>query len=171
MKVLFVIAQQEFRDEELKIPYNIMRDKGVECVVSSQERGQCKGKLGMIQEAEIGIKEVSVDEFDAVIFIGGAGAIAYRDDLEAKRIIQDTVSQDKILAAICIAPTVLAVHEVLEGKKATVWNKDGEQGKFIEAHGAVYTDCDVEVDGKIITANGPQSAEQFAQNILDQLFS
>ena len=166
MKAVFIIAKKEFRDEELFIPLKIMQDSGVEIKIASTSKGVCIGKFGGEIEAEISLNEVEVDEFDAIIFIGGAGAVAYQNNNDALNIAREAVRKGRILSAICIAPTILAVSGVIKGKKATVWNGDGKQGKFLEKNGAIFIDKDVVEDGQIITANGPQSAEQFGKTIL-----
>ena len=69
----------------------------------------------------------------------------------------------KPLGAICIAPTILAAAGVLEGIKATVWNRDNAESAFLELHGAIFTNESVTQDGLIITGNGPEAAEEFGK--------
>lgn len=54
----------------------------------------------------------------------------------------------------------------IDGKRATVFSS--ERAK-LEAEGAIYTGKNVEVDGKIITANGPNAAAEFAKAIVKAL--
>ena len=95
----------------------------------------------------------------------------YQHDVQAHLTAQEAVNRKKVLAAICIAPTILAKAGVLDGKRATVWNKEGNNSKILENHGAIFTDEMVIVDGKIITANGPDAAEGFAIKIVEMLKS
>jgi len=67
-----------------------------------------------------------------------------------------------VLAAICLAPAILAKAGILKGKKATVW--EGARNKVV-AGGAAYREGPVVIDGKIITANGPSAAAQFGKSI------
>ena len=69
---------------------------------------------------------------------------------------------EKVVAAICVAPVTLANAGVLKDKKATVWH--GEQGRLTGA-GCTYTASSVEIDGSLITANGPTSAGEFGEAI------
>ncbi|MFH1375224.1 MAG: DJ-1/PfpI family protein [Patescibacteria group bacterium] len=165
---LFVIAPADFRDEELFEPQKVLQDAGVEITIASREPGEVIGKLGGKAKAQIGINQVNAEDFDAVIFVGGPGAATYFADPAAHLLAQKAVKSGKILAAICIAPTVLANAGVLKGKKATVFpSPDGE--KALADGGASYTKANVEVDGKIITANGPEAATEFGEKILELL--
>lgn len=109
------------------------------------------------------MRDVDVSQYDRFAFIGGPGAGTLKDDAEAVTLARKINSSGKVFGAICIAPTILAAAGVLKGKKATVWNKDGEQGTFIESHGAQFVDEDVVIDGRLITANGPDAADQFGR--------
>ena len=48
-------------------------------------------------------------------------------------------------------------------------NEDGEQSTVLEENGATFVDEQVVVDGKIITANGPEAAEAFGKKIVELL--
>lgn len=168
-KALFIIAPEGYQDIEYNTPKQILEKGGVQVVTASRKAGVCKGKLGGTAQASLALAEVKAKDYETVVFIGGPGAVTYQQDVQAHRIAQEAVKENKILAAICIAPTILAYAGVLEGRKATVWNGDGEQGDILEEKGAVFTDEEVTVEGKLITANGPGAAEKFGQMILAKL--
>ena len=165
-KVLFIIAPDNFRDEEYLYPREILEEEGVNVSVASKSLDEAYGMLGARVEPDLLLSEVKVDEYDGIVFIGGIGAKLYWNDEQALRICREAVSEGKILAAICIAPVTLACAEVLEGMKATVW--PSEKDRLVE-RGAIYTGREVEVDGKIITANGPKAARDFVNKILEAL--
>lgn len=171
MRALFIIAQENFQDHEYGTPKKILEDAGVEVVTASKQIGPCKGSFGAAAEATISLADVDVSDYDAVVFVGGSGAIEYKHDVQAHLTAQEAVNRGKVLGAICIGPAILAYADVLEGKKATIWNEDGQQYKILEANGATFVDEKVVVDGKIITANGPPAAEEFGKKILELLKS
>lgn len=170
-KALFIVAQEGYQDHEYAAPKEILEKAGIEVIIASKKAGICKGRFGSVATAALSLAEVKVNSFDVIVFIGGPGAVKYQQDLEAHKIAQEAVRLGKILAAICIAPTILAYAGVLKGKKATVWNEDGQQGKVLEKNGAIFTNEKVTVDGKLITANGPAEAEEFGKRILKGLTS
>lgn len=169
MKVLLVIAQEGFQDHEYAVPKQIIEGAGFEVITASKTAGECRGKFGTSAEAAVSLSSAKAADYAAVIFIGGPGAVAYQRDQEAHLLAREAVKTGRILAAICIAPTILAYAGVLKGKQATVWNGDNQQDKVLKDNGAVYVDQQVVVDGQIITANGPPAAENFGKKIAELL--
>ncbi|MCK5475536.1 MAG: DJ-1/PfpI family protein [Candidatus Pacebacteria bacterium] len=167
-KILFIIASKNFRDEEYFIPYEILQNEGADITTASSIKGEIVGVEGGEARSKMTLKEVEVRKFDAVMFVGGSGAIEYFDDNEAHRIIQKTVNSRKVLAAICIAPIILARSGVLKGKKATVWSSLSDKvGKEeLEKAGCNISDQRVVTDERIITADGPSVASDFANAII-----
>ena len=166
-KALLIIAQQGFQDIELNGTRDGLLSAGFEVVLASTEAGECVGKLGGKETAALALTDVDVSDYDRIGFIGGPGASTLWQNKDAKRIAQDTMKAKKPLGAICIAPKILAAAEVLAGKKATVWNEDGDQAGFLALHDAQYTGEDVTIDGLIVTANGPGAAVEFGQRFAD----
>ena len=169
MKALMIIAQNGYQPNEYGIPKKILEDAGIEVITASKKVGTCKSMGEATTEATISIDDINVSDYDAIVFVGGSGAVQFHKDVEAHLTCQEAINRKKVLAAICIAPLTLAYADVLEGKKVTVWNEDNMQSVILERLGAIYTGKPVEVDGKIITANGPQAAEKFAKKILELL--
>ncbi|GAH93037.1 unnamed protein product, partial [marine sediment metagenome] len=145
-------------DEEYKEPRRILENAGFEITVASFGLDTCRGTLGSMVKPDILLNDVDAVNFDCVIFVGGAGSSEYFTNPRALSIAKQAAAPDKILAAICIAPVTLANAGVLRGKKVTAFPS---VQKDLEKQGAVYTGEEVEVDGNIITANGPQSAKEF----------
>jgi len=170
-KILIIVAFKDFRDEEYFIPRGIFDKAGASVKVASNELGTARGTEGGEVNVDIKTSAVNVSDFDAIVFIGGPGAPNNLDNQDSYKIAKDAVVQNKFLAAICISPAILAKAGVLNGKKATVWtsalNKDAQ--KVLEQNGAIYQKDSVIQDGKIITADGPEAAQDFALKVLDAL--
>ena len=166
-----LIAQQDFRDEEYFIPKSIFQQQGIEVSTVSTERGQAIGVFGGTTEVGFSFDEVKVSDFEGVVFVGGSGCMRDMDNKEVYRIAKEAVKQNKVLAAICISPAILANAGVLRGKKAVVWssNMDKTAVKILEAGGADYKTENIVVDNKIITASGAEYAERFAKTIIELL--
>ncbi len=166
-RVLFIVSFRDFRDEELEVPLAHLKKLGAEAYVASTQRGIAKGMLGMIVEVNLTLSEVDVGEFDAVVFIGGSGTPKYLwGNREAARIAREAYERGKVVAAICLAPGVLAEAGILEGKRATAY--PAARQMLIE-HGAEYVRAKVVVEGNVVTASGPEAAEEFAEAIADLL--
>lgn len=170
-KAALVIAFRDFRDEEYFIPKQILEGAGLEVKTVSTQTGLAIGSLGQKTQVDLILTDFNPVNFDAVIFVGGPGCLDNLDNENSYRVLNETVTQDKLLASICISPVILAKAGVLSGKKATVWSSalDKTSIKTLEENGAIYQDDQVVQDGKIITANGPSAAEEFGQMILETL--
>ena len=170
-KIALIIPLQNFQDEEYFIPLQNFKDAGFETVTASTSSGTALGACGGEASVDILIEDLNVKEFDAIVFVGGKGSVKYLDDPKFHNIAKSAVENDKILGAICFTPAILAKAGVLSGKKATVWssNMHRETIKILEESDAQYVDSDVVSDGNIVTANGPQAAQKFAEKIIDKL--
>jgi len=167
-KIAMIVAFRDFRDEEYFIPKEILENAGAEIKTVSTQTGQAVGADGGEVQIDFILENLKVSDFDAIVFIGGPGALKELDNEKSYDITQETVKANKVLAAICISPTILAKARVLEGKKATVWSSplDRSPVEILKENGAVYQEESVVSDGKIITANGPGAAKNFAEAII-----
>ena len=167
-KIAMIIAFQDFRDEEYFIPKSIFLAEGIEVKTFSNKKGEALGSYGGVINVDLTLDDLKISDFDVVIFVGGSGAAKYIEDDKCHQIAQETVSENKVLAAICIAPTILARSGVLKGKKTTVWSSklDKTTVKILKEEGADYQKTPVVQDGKIITASGPEAARKFGETIV-----
>ena len=170
-KVVMIVAFRNFRDEEYFIPKEILESAGAEVKTASNKKGTAIGADGGDVQVDFLVSEVNPAEFDAIVFIGGPGCLENLDNEDSYNLAQTTVSQNKVLASICISPAILAKAGVLKGKRATVWSSalDKSTIEILEENEAIYEDKSVVQDGKIITANGPGAAKKFGQKIVELL--
>lgn len=171
MKIATIIAFKNFKDEEYFIPRRIFDQAGAKVKVISNELGMAQGTDGGEEKTNIKLSDFNVSDFDAIVFVGGPGALECLDNHDSYRIAKEAIEQNKVLAAICISPTILAKAGVLREKKATVWtgSMNKEPQKTLEENGAIYQDAPVVQDNNIITANGPAAAEEFGKKIIETL--
>jgi protease I len=167
-KIAMIIASHNFRDEEYKMPKKIFEANGYHVTTASSKAGPSMGMLGDIATPDTLYTSIDPNDYDAVIFIGGGGAREYFNDKAAHDIARKTLAANKILAAICIAPSVLANAGLLQGKKATVFSSEEAN---LSNKGAILQNSDVVKDGNIITATGPHAAEEFGKVIVEALIS
>jgi len=165
-KVLMVIAHHDFRDEEYQRPRHIFEKVEMKVTVASSDTLPAKGMLGLEVKPDILLSQAKVEDYDCLVFVGGRGAQEYWDNPLAHKLLQEAVNQGKIIGAICIAPVTLARAGILKGKKATVWSSSSED---LKSGGAIYTGAQVEVDGKIVTGNGPDAAKPFGKAIVQMM--
>lgn len=165
-KAVFVIAQNNFRDEELLDPKAILDNNKVETKIASKTKTKAVGKLGTALEPDLAISEIETDNFEAIIFVGGSGAVQYFNDPDVLKLAKDFRDAGKVVAAICIAPSILANAGILISKTVTGFPSEEEN---LRNKGADYTGMQVEVDGNIITAKDPSAAREFGEKIVFSL--
>ncbi|MDA3856599.1 MAG: DJ-1/PfpI family protein [Candidatus Woesearchaeota archaeon] len=168
-KVLMIIAPSEFRDEEYLVPKEIFEVRDLEVITASKGVKLAKGKLGAEVKVDLDISEVKVTDYAAVVLIGGMGALIYENDEVISKILNEAKENYILIGAICIAPRILANNGLLEGFKATAWNGDSKQSKFLEEKGATFVDEAVVEDKSLITANGPEAAKEFGLKIANYI--
>jgi len=170
MKIAIIIAFKNFKDIEYFVVKGVFSGSGAEVLTISSQKGVAIGSDGGDVKVE-DVSKINIEDFDAIVFIGGEGMGKDLDNKQFQKIAQDSVEKDKILGALCISPALLAKAGVLKGKRATVWsaslNKEGIN--ILKNNEAIYEDKDVVVDGKIVTGNGPRVAAEFAKTILQLL--
>ena len=165
-RAVLIVPGADFRDEEFFETRRVLNEAGIATVVAGPGIGPLRGMSGGIVASELTIDKVSVEDFDAVVFVGGPGAGEYFTNQTAFDIAREAAAKRRVLAAISIAPTILANAGVLRNLRATGFIT---QRDAIQKGGAQYTGAPVERDGLIITASGPLAVIPFAQTIVGTL--
>jgi len=155
------VAQEGFRDEELFIPRSIFEERGYTVTVVSHNKGTAWSKFGKIIEV-LGIDDIKIEDYDAFLLVGGPGTFNLSEDKILHQYLKEAEKKLSLFGAICYAPNIMAKSGVIKGKKATVW---GGRDIFSQ-EGVIFEDKNVVKDGKIITANGPDAALQWAKEIV-----
>jgi protease I len=169
MKVLITVAPEKFRDEELAEPVAAFRKAGIGFDIASTRRGICTGMLGAKMTATLSFEEIDPKPYEGLVIIGGAGSqIHLWGDELLIELVKFFHQSGKIVAAICLAPAVLARAGILKGKKATYYESPASF-KEMKIGGAVITNAPVVKDGRIITANGPAASAAFGDAIVKAL--
>ena len=167
-RIAMIVAHNAFRDEEFQVPYQQFISKGANVTVASSKLGELTGMLGLKIKPDVLVSDLKPEKIDALVIVGGVGAREYWHDRRVHQLAREVLKLNKIVAAICISPVTLAYAGILKGKKATVWLS--ERNRII-AEGAIYTGRTVQVDGLIVTGNGPAAAAEFADAITRLLTS
>jgi protease I len=165
-KVLIVIPQSDFQDKEFTTVHDTLTTAGCQVVVATRDHAAAIGVSGTSVTPDALLGEVKVTDYKAVVFIGGPGAENLYNLESARNVAVEAVKENRVLGAICLAPVILARAGVLEGRRATVYYSASRE---LTKNGAEYTGAGVEVDGRIITGNGPEASSEFAQAVLSAL--
>jgi len=164
-KIAMVLASRDFRDEEYFETRAILEKKGCKITPFSDKKGIAIGRFGGEVKINKDLNELDSSVFDVLLFVGGGGAVKYLDNETSYNLINLFNQEKKVIAAICIAPVILAKAGVLKGVKATVWN-DKKAIQELENNGATFIDQKSVIHKNIVTANGPDAVSAFCKDIL-----
>ena len=165
-RVLFVIAPKNFRDEELLEPRKILEKNKAKTSIASSTLNDCIGMLGARITPNLSLDKVQVNDYDAVIFVGGNGSTIYHEDQLALNLAKEANIKGKLVGAICLGTGILAKANLLKGKKVTGFIDTKE---LVEKHGGTYTGNEVEVFERIITGEGPKASKRFGEEVVKAL--
>lgn len=160
-----IIAPRDFRDEEYFETRKVLEESGIEITVANSTGQPSKSMFGKIVNPDKNFYDVDSKDYDAIVFIGGQGTPVYFDNKQTQNLAKEFNSSGKIVAAICIAPVILARAGVLDGKKATVFPSGRNDVNAV----GTYTGNLVEKDSNIITGSGPEAAVEFGKRIAEAL--
>lgn len=177
-KKILVLTGYDFDwHETILIPENLkkwgadIKYAGCGNTLEGHYKNKINNKLDMSERRSINIdlqlQEVSASDFDAVYIPGGyAPANLLKDPSTARlvtKLIREFNNDNKIIAAICHGPLLLAASGIINGKKVTGF-KD-IQPDLINAEGILVKEKYI-IDKNILTGNWPffeTFSVQFAQ--------
>lgn len=145
---------------------DLLRRAGVETImVSVMGERNVEGSHGIKVEMDELLEEVDFSRIDVIVLPGGMPGTK---NLEACEALMEQVdafaAQDKIVAAICAAPSILGHRGILHGRRACSYPS-------FESHleGAAVLQQPAVTDGNLITGRGMGAAIPFGLAILEKL--
>ncbi len=164
-RILFVVAPEQFRDEELLEPKRILEAAGARIAIASTKSGVVTGMLGARIMPQMLVKDAKASDYDAVVVVGGMGSPKHLwNHAPLLSILQDRAKAGKVVGAICLSGAVLGKSGIAKGRRATCW-PDETAIAALRNGGAIYEKADVVADGNLISADGPASATKFAEAV------
>lgn len=168
-KVAFLIAPKDFRDEEYFQPKVILQAQGAQIsTLSKGDLDEVTGIKGGKAHTDAKLENLTPENYDALIIVGGKGVKTYFNDKQIHQILIKFNEAQKPIGAICSAPVVLANAGILKNKKATSFKDDKIT---LEKQKVNWQDSSTIVDGNIVTAQGSRQAMIFGQKIAKLLIS
>ena len=165
-KVLIILSRNKFCDEEYVTSRQTLERFGISCEVASSTLCPAIGLDGTIVIPDFQFKNLNSSVYSAFLLVGGVGCREYWHNNFVHTLLNNAYSNSKLLCAICLAPVILANAGLLKGKRATAHPSAAE---YLRYKGVRYSSEAVEVERNIITANGPEATEEFANKINDRL--
>ncbi len=200
--------------EEFASPYYVFKDSGANVTLASPKGGQppldpgsdtpdfqtdatdrfegditAKTELATTKK----LSDINIDDFDAVFYPGGHGPLwDLAEDKHSIALIEQAVSQNKPVAAVCHAPAVFRHtkasdgESLVKGRKVTGFSNSEEAAveltdivpflveDMLQENGGSYSKGEdwgpyVVTDGILVTGQNPASSENTAKALLKLL--
>lgn len=164
--MVYLFLAQGFEETEAIVPLDILRRGGIDIKTVGIGGKIINGAHGITVYADLADVEVEPNpDLDCIILPGGnIGTLNLSKSQKVEAFIDYALRNDRLIAAICAAPTILGDKGRLKGCNATCY-----PGLEKRLTGANYLELPVVSDGNIITAWGPGASVQFGFEILEYL--
>ena len=161
--MVYLFLAEGFEEIEALTPVDILRRGKVNLKTVGVTGKNVTGSHGITVTADMTIDELDdLSDAQAVILPGGMpGTLNLEADKRVISAIKYCVENNRFVAAICAAPSILGHLGVLDGKRATAF--PGFEKDLI---GAEFYNDFVAHDGNIITAKGMGVSVEFGLEIL-----
>lgn len=164
MNKIYLFLADGFETVEALAPVDVMRRAGLNVItVSVMGRKGVFSSHNVTVEADALLADCDFTDADALVLPGG---LVGTDNLSACEPLRKELArmnnENKLIAAICAAPTLFGRMGLLSGRKATCY-----PGCEALLTGAEYTAAKVQQDGNIITGCGPGASFDFGFAIIE----
>lgn len=167
MKKVALFIENMFDERELIYPYYRMQEEGYTVdLIGTDEKTVYHGKNGVPFKSDKASKDISADDYDALIIPGGFSPDYMRRNQPTLDFARDMDNQNKPIAAICHGPWIMVSSCGIKGRKMTGYPSIKDD---IEHAGATYVDEEVVKDGNLITSRNPNDLPAFAKTIIQAL--
>ncbi|NOU00523.1 MAG: DJ-1/PfpI family protein [Gallionella sp.] len=165
MKTALVLFAEGSEELEAVTIVNILRRGGVSVSLAGLTSGALRGSRGITLQPDTTLEAALNQEFDMIVLPGGQpGTNNLKADARVLQLVKKMYTQEKYVAAICAAPSVLATAGLLDGKRATSFPTALNNFSNVNLQAAAVVE-----DGKLITSRGPGTAMDFALTLLERL--
>ncbi len=161
MKVLAIICDG-FEEVEGVCSFGLLRRAKIDIDIVST-KSEVVGMNNIYFNNLKTLEEINIDDYSCLLLPGGKHYKILESTETIVNIIKNFMDNNKIVCAICAAPTILGRLGYLNGKKYTCFtsmNKD---------FGGEYIDSYTVIDGNLITGKSAAASIEFAFAIINKL--
>lgn len=162
MNVALLLAAG-FEEIEAIGTYAILSRAGLQVDLFAVSDQDTTGRFGLTCTQLKPFTQLKAENYQAIVLPGGPGYHVLEENLQVKQLIEQFISQGKVVAAICASPTILGKRGFLKGKKYTCFTAMNED------FGGSFTGQYAETDGNIITGQSAAATVDFAFAIVEKL--
>ena len=166
--MIYVYLAEGFEETEAITPIDLLRRAGKNVVTVGVGDNIVKGSHGIPVITDTIVQEAPLsDELEMIVLPGGMpGTLNLEKNEYVRRAIEYCHENNRVIGAICAAPSILGHMNILQGRKAVCYT-----GFEKELYGAEIADGTVSVDGNIVTSRGAGTAMDFALALVEKAVS
>ncbi len=162
MHKILIPLSPGFEETEAITLIDILRRAKINVTTAGLTAGPITGSHNIAVIPDTPLSKIDKDAFDMILLPGGQpGTDNMLKNDTVIEIIRDFQNNNKITAAICAAPSVLAAAGILDGKNVTSY--PGYEEKLGKVN---YSKQSVVIDGTVMTSRGAGTAAEFAFAII-----
>jgi len=167
MALVLVPLAEGFEDLEAITITDLLRRAQIDVDTAGLKPGPVHGSRGTIVVPDMSLEEALDKSYDMIVLPGGQpGATNLEHDPRIRKLLQEMAANNKVTAAICAAPKVLATAGLLDGKQATSYPGSITATEFPKL--TISTNA-VVVDGNVVTSRGPGTAMDFTLTLIEMI--
>ena len=160
--MIIVLLADGFEEIEALTPVDMLRRAGLEVKTVGINGKIAVGSHGIPIVCDAISEDINLDDVSMAIFPGGMpGALNLDASPYTDEVINNLLSRNGHLAAICAAPLIFGRRGLLNGKMATCF-----PGFEEELRGATVTGKEFVTDGNITTGKGMEYSLPFAKELV-----
>lgn len=163
--MIYLFLENGFEEVEALAPIDILRRAGAELATVGEGGRVVTSSHNVKITADLEENDISLENMDMVILPGGPGTPNHEKSPMVRASLNYCAQNDKYIAAICAAPSILGHLGLLKGHSAVCF-----PGYEDELGADKVLQDPVCVSGKIITARGAGVAVDFALKIVEVLY-
>jgi protease I len=167
MKKIAILIENLYEDLELLYPYLRLKEARFQVDLVGPEKGvEYTSKHNYPMVSDLASQQVIAQDYHAVVIPGGYSPDLMRRCKATIEFVREMDEQQKVIAAICHGPWIMASACNLKGK--TVTSFFSIKDDLVNA-GAIWVDKELVVSEHLITSRTPQDLVAFTKAIINEL--
>jgi len=166
-KRIAVLLEEGFEDLEFWVTVMRLREEGAKVtIVGTEAQKRLHGKNALTATSDAAAKDVSAEDFDAVVVPGGWAPDKLRRYPAVTNLVCEVYKQNKIVGLICHAGLVGISANIVRGHRAT--GSLGIKDDLINA-GAIWVDEPAFRDGNLVWGRVVEDIPAFCRELVNAI--
>jgi len=164
--MVYILLADGFEEIEAIAPLDLLRRADIKAYTASiTDDLLVRGGHGVVVQADTTIEQIDFAQMDMLVLPGGGGGVAtIANNPAAMDLIMRAWKAEKMLAAICAAPSLLAKLNILDGRMITCHPTVVDEVRA--AGGRPHPELSVACDHNLITGRAAGSSIDFGLELV-----